>query len=1354
MPRNRSAPYQCSECKQVFSRKSAVQNHWHTVHEAKVACDLCGKRLPRVDLGMHKLHKHSNYKQTQHPCVVCGQLFDSGKLLGRHVKTHPPVPHFDVVASAFDKRVVTYEKSFPNKSMRDIDLMFLLGRPRIKELLVRELANLRSVLFGMVVRVMMIQRDENGDIIQRSVIPLRSTNTPYNRGNMGRTKALLNVHRRQINFRLEDLRQQGSNWELEHVLCYRIEIVKSRPLAGRGGVGAGGEILFNIKDIPNHEHLTDISFADDSMCFYNAVATALVPRFYPDAWRRLTHTPPPSMSRLREMADAITDGMIDTNLGPAMKLGDIPKWEKLNAHLGVAVNVLYREQDGRHNSIYPVYISKAPLERKRINLLLVDLNEGWRHYVLINNIDKFITEKYTRKRSGPRQGRRCSAKKHVCVLCLQCFSRRGTLARHQEWCRRVDPQVTRLPEKGSVTRFEAYNKRFLWPVFGAVDFEACMSPCDENRGDSTELLMQQTPMTYSLCFVNKHGKVVFSRTESDGDNCMPLFYQALKDAEEVINRALSLVAPMIQTPEVNRRWKTDENCHICMKPLPEPTNMLDLPVDDDDDNAGDESVAAAAARLRKQNARVRDHDHMNGNWLGTAHNSCNLKRRRQQTIPVYCHNWSNYDSHFVANSLSEGEGGATIKIMAYNTEKFRKITYNRFDFMDSLGFLTGSLAELTENLLQGGHTFPLLNTITADQSKKELLLRKGVFCYEYARSADFLRDCKSIPPREKFYSWLKDADVSEEDYNHAVQVFDAFGCRDMLDYCELYCKLDTLLLLESMTTFRNMVLLNFGLDSCQYISLPQVKYYLCAPRATIPLLTRIMNVVFVFVHPIIDRSIAFIIAFQLAFDAMLLKTNAELELLTDPDMVLFLQQSVRGGVSFVNDRYHKSTGEEKLLYTDAINLYGWAQVQKLPYDKFRWASKEETADIDWSAIETGGDEGFILEVDLEYPEELHDIHESLPLAPDNVEITEAKLSPFAMDTMRGLGIKRHKATKLTGTFETKRHYVVHFKTLQFYLRQGLTLKRVRRAMAFRQKDWLRPYIEMTTRMRAECASDFLKRLYKLFSNAVYGKFLQNARNFLDCHVVRSFVALSRHTSSPRFMAFRVLDADTVAVFMKKADVTLDKPYAVGFTILELSKTHVFQQYYDVFQPRLGGHQNCSVAMSDTDSFILSFGSTDMMQSLSSLSDVMDFSNYPTEHPLYSTHNRGVLGRWKDECADNVLEEYAGVRSKVYSLRIRSAKTDAVEQSSRCKGTTRAATKKLPFHKFKQCVTRTHVPHRVRTKQRRILARSHKLYTACEERQCFSSFEDKRWVLDCNRHSVPYGSYKIRVHGGECQRCTI
>jgi hypothetical protein len=416
---------------------------------------------------------------------------------------------------------------------------------------------------------------------------------------------------------------------------------------------------------------------------------------------------------------------------------------------------------------------------------------------------------------------------------------------------------------------------------------------------------------------------------------------------------------------------------------------------------------------------VIDHCHGTGKILGLAHAECNAARVNNQFVPIYFHNLSSYDSHFIVNMLNNF-GPGSINIIPKTGEKYIAITKHytpkcrqtaiKLVFLDSYRMLPSSLDELATNLLKsnglgifknlrkkfGNDVENLLWNEHVVETKQQTVLNenydiefkdvdvainkprlKGVFPYEFVDSFQKYEH-KGILSKDDFYDSLNDRSISDEAYSQYLRSWNAIPEheRNLGTYSDMYLAVDTLILADLYESFRDQCLSHYNLDPVFYYSSP-----------------------------------------GLFFDGMLKYTNVELELLTDYNMILMIESGIRGGISSIlGDRYVDVEGknyatnpniakddpnQEWLLYQDACNLYGHSMVQKLPQKNFRWLTENEIKDLNTdirSGKTTGdGDIGHILKVDLIVPKTRPFFN--LPLAPEKKVINYEHLSDYSKDVI-------------------------------------------------------------------------------------------------------------------------------------------------------------------------------------------------------------------------------------------------------------------------------------------------------------------------------------------------------------------
>ena len=260
--------------------------------------------------------------------------------------------------------------------------------------------------------------------------------------------------------------------------------------------------------------------------------------------------------------------------------------------------------------------------------------------------------------------------------------------------------------------------------------------------------------------------------------------------------------------------------------------------------------------------------------------------------------------------------------------------------------MSSSLDSLVNNLAKGNHKFWGFEKFSDNQRK--LLIKKGIYPYEHMDNWNKFND-HELPNKDMFYSKLNMSDVSDKDYDHAQNVWKEFKIKDMGEYHDLYLLTDTILLANVFESFRTVCIDNYGLDPAHFYTAP-----------------------------------------GLAWKACLKKTGIILELLQDNDMLLMFERGIRGGITQAfhryaaannpyMDEYDKNKETNYLQYLDANNLYGWAMSQPLPTGEFRWINCDAWDPTKLvNMLSNEKKYGYLLEVDVKYPKDLHDLHNDIP----------------------------------------------------------------------------------------------------------------------------------------------------------------------------------------------------------------------------------------------------------------------------------------------------------------------------------------------------------------------------------------
>ena len=234
--------------------------------------------------------------------------------------------------------------------------------------------------------------------------------------------------------------------------------------------------------------------------------------------------------------------------------------------------------------------------------------------------------------------------------------------------------------------------------------------------------------------------------------------------------------------------------------------------------------------------------------------------------------------------------------------------------------------------------------------------------------------------------------------------------------------------------------------------------------------------------------------------------------------------------------------------------------------------------------------GYILEVDLEYPKKLHDIHNDYPLAPEKINIPKEWLSDYCLKIANAHNITTGTVKKLVPNLMNKNNYVIHYRNLPQCLELGMKLKKIHRVLKFKQKDWMKPYIDLDTERRKEATNEAMENLRKRIKKRV----VKTAKDFI------------KYTSRPTCVNWKVFENSLAAIHEKKISLTLSKPIYVGFTVLEISKWEMYNFHYNFMIRKF----NTRLLFTDTDSLCYELHEKNPYKKMYKYKELFDLSNHP------------------------------------------------------------------------------------------------------------------------------------------------
>jgi hypothetical protein len=338
--------------------------------------------------------------------------------------------------------------------------------------------------------------------------------------------------------------------------------------------------------------------------------------------------------------------------------------------------------------------------------------------------------------------------------------------------------------------------------------------------------------------------------------------------------------------------------------------------------------------------------------------------------------------------------------------------------------------------------------------------------------------------------------------------------------------------------------------------------------------------------------------------------------------------------------------------------------------------------------------------------------------------------------------------KLLGTCSNKVDYVVHHRTLKFYLEMGMKVTKLHRAIVFTEEPILKPYIEGNIAKRVAARTAYEKNFYKLWNNALFGKFLQRVRDRLSLRMCFSGEQVEQYLASNGLVDIIIYGKDLAAAQMQAREVFLNRPIAIGTSILELSKELMYRFYYE----QVATHHSLECARvlaGDTDSLMLALtlkseiaaaGNTIYTAFFSDLVSrgLLDTSNYPATHPLYTNAHAGRLGAFKDEFGGQLVLELVFLRPKNYSFLYQPHASTTTAEINRCKGVGRRVSSTLKHSQYYHALLAREL---LRVKNRRLASFAQKIYLVEEEKVALSFFDTKRAWTGLNT-SLPFGHYQL------------
>ena len=1244
-------------------------------------------------------------------CSICSRPHGNLSHLIDHRRAHamnvPPLTNdfasLHLSESAIGGRIRDYDL-VAHEQTSDVQRFFQMSAALVRDL-IRILSPTYILSGRMIARCRYAKVDDEGVVSEFPIFHPSLAQSMIDEGG----EAWYESHTARIMQQIETFANRGSDLDL---ICIERVTLKLNLVDNSDGQG-----LFPLpRPLAVKQAVVNVDAASE--CFKYALLSIL---HYNDVSRHRRNIP----CSYGQWVGELNFGDLDVN---NIAISDVPKVETLN-NLKINIHVW----KGKVLTIR--YNNRNVIAPKTVNVLLVEHN-GLRHYCGITSLSRLYFNKDKNH-----------ARKVFCERCCRPFSSnrksirelKKTLEEHFQFCREGRLQIEALPK----------DKNYSYKYFAAEESPVLVCYSD------IECYIDPTTKKHHPAMIGMyevyHSHFTALRENAmmrnwHGEQCIEQYLKFLDKRVRELTRQIHALTdqPMIISRDEQRAFDNTTSCPKC------------------------KTAFSSGGKHRK----VRDHCHITGRFRGALCHVCNSRLRlKRRFLPVVFHNFKGYDGHLICKQAIGEMKGWSLRVIPVTHEKYmslvarvevgktRKGKAYYFDivFLDSLQFLSSSLASLVANLDHLPITEHRLRARYPAISDS-VIRRKGVYPYSYFDSLSRL-DETCLPPIAAFKDDLSNRECSPEDYAHAQRAWQEFECRNFRMYTARYMNLDIYLLADVFEAFRELSLREDGLDPVHFVSLPGLSYTACFKRSgeTIDLLQDI-DMVRMFERGI-RGGLTFVNQHQITAQLPEHFNNEDGD---SENVDLSEDHNQEGRISFDELEELANTPEENrgpnnervkrildkllkfLVYWDMNNLYGSALSQFLPCSEFSWLSEAMLKFFSIAQnildLRDDGEWGYLFEVDLRYPPELHASTADFPLAPESDFIGEDMFSSFmksyysALCSQRNISCKYTPYRKLLLTQYDKERYVCHFSILKFYLEMGMQLVRVRSAIRFRQKRFVESYIRYNSERRAAALSAFVKDFYKLKNNSFFGKTMEDVRHRIDFKIVTNERQLDKYVNSPLFMDRDIFSEKVIGVHMFRSKVVLNKPIYIGQAVLDLSKLEMYRFFYYqikrcplIRQPVLVG--------GDTDSFFLALYTNrgvELKDIYEYFSDIFDSSNYPRDHPLYSTSNRARLGCFKDEAAGKVIEEMILLRPKMYSIKFLGEDASI----KRAKGISRhlvASTSHQEYREAFSSMTETSYQMTI------LRSRLHTVETVTFRKRGLSAWEDKRCWLEANS-SVPHGSH--------------
>ena len=1112
------------------------------------------------------------------------------------------------------------------------------------------------------------------------------------------------------------------------------------------------------------------------------------------------------------------DAFEKDNLRATVTLQEIEKWSLQCSFAKIEIFALTKGKLNSYN-IQPIFISNSNSYKYKISLLAVfnENNNNTAHFMRILDIEKLF-------RQTNFKG---SHKKYkICQFCYNFKSDfEHVINRHELNCLE-NPNSTRNDKVSSErivfptekSYLKCRNERCRNPPnwIGFLDFETinqCVDDwghlknvcpahrlqgkqnCDCSFTSSSEAIKS---LSYNLLIADFHDKeVVYEKFYIQKSSLDPDAGHHLAKILVELAYAFTLMHqinyPIEMTAEQKKNHLYATHCYLCNREFSPSIEHQDLLKNIGHDNLEGVKIPCKVAHHLHHKEGV--------NFLRTLCSKCNLAvQSKRQEIPIFCHNFSRFDHIFLLKYLSKYWKNE-MRVVAKSSSQIMSIFANPFVLKDSLKFLSGSLdsnvallkesccvtceicsnndncdsceTNTLQNFLKNFKTISESDMSTVDGifnvERFQDNLKKAAFPYSILSSYNDLKNMVEFPSYETFYSIIKNKNVDIKEYEAAKQYFGKY-CNNMLEFLEIYNRLDCHLLYSCWSAMSTILQSNFGLYPENFHTLPAYSFEVAK--------------------------------LNLRTEEDELETCIELFDEENKDIYFKAMDNIRGGIVMSNCKFKLNSSfkdfllqsediepnyvsnDKELVYIDATNLYGYSLSSLLPYKDYEIFPSElvtelnETLAMDSFAkkinlldvyLPDDSFKGYAFDIKIinipEYLNEFPPFFDRQRVSPTNLSVHD--LNQF--ESIYGKPFGGSKGKTLLPIFEHQDSYFTHYRNMKEAVKLGVQLK-ILGGIMFNQKYLFKSYLGRLSKLRSATTNPVYKKAFKLQSNSLFGKTLQNPLSYAneyhfydiqgleteeDLKKITSKISERNYKNKPfLFKDMKMLDKDFFMVQTQRLQVKASNCPLIAFCVLELAKLRNLSFYWKMKKIS----PSTELLYCDTDSFILACTKS-WYSEMVKMKEDFDFFSAPEymKNKLGLTHTymlsaKGEIGRYKLETKqDSILIGFIALQKKAYCLlTLKEHKCYNCAPGSVCKDrkiyelqgnptAKRLDTQQLKFQTYLDALRSIKVPPQLKCKFEQ---RDKNLYFVMKRYKSLNSFDVSNFTKDCGIHNVPFSTTNL------------